>query len=149
MKFRTTRLLMLTGATFAIAVANPAAARPQAGTHYNLPSQDLGAALRQVGQIAGVDIMFTPEEVAGITAAPIDDTLTLPEVLDRLLAGTRLTATYATGAVIIRGRSAPAELAAGEIASADIIVTGTHIRHSQPTSDRKRTRLNSRHKSET
>src|SRR3546814_9044204 len=125
---------MRNDSSFAIAVANPAAALPQAGTHYKLPSQELGAALRQVGQIAGVDIMFTPEEVAGITAAPIDDTLTLPEVLDRLLAGTRLTATYANGAVIIRGRSAPAELAAGEIASADIIVTGKHIRHSQPTS---------------
>src|SRR3546814_5997794 len=87
--------------------------------------------------------MFTPEEVAGITAAPIDDTLTLPEVLDRLLAGTRLTATYANGAVIIRGRSAPAELAAGEIASADIIVTGTHIRHSQPRSEEHTSELQS------
>src|SRR3546814_13743371 len=58
----------------------------------------------------------------------------VPGVLERILAETRLTATYANGAVIIRGRSAPAELAAGEIASADIIVTGTHIRHSQPNS---------------
>src|SRR3546814_14706553 len=70
MKFRTTRLLMLTGATFAIAVANPAAARPQAGTHYNLPSQDLGAALRQVGQIAGVDIMLRPRKWPGAAPRP-------------------------------------------------------------------------------
>src|SRR3546814_11671742 len=97
MKFRTTRLLMLTGATFAIAVANPATARPQAGTHYTLPSQDLGAALRQVGQIAGVDIMFTPEAVAGSTAAPIDDNLTIPSGQDRLFGGPSANGTAATG----------------------------------------------------
>lgn len=51
---------LLTGMT--VAWAMPAAAAP--GHAFNVPEQDLGAALRMLGRQAGVDILFQPQTVA-------------------------------------------------------------------------------------
>lgn len=125
-----TRLMTLAGAACVIGVCTPAAARPQTSAHYDLPSQNLGAALRQVGQIAGVEIMFTPGDVARITAQSVRGNFTVAEALDRLLDGTGLTASYSNGAVVIRGRSSPPRMDVTDSAdtNVDIVVTGTRIR---------------------
>jgi outer membrane receptor protein involved in Fe transport len=115
----------LAGATFIMAVASPAAAA-QARIHYDMPSQELGTALRRLGQISGVEIMFTPADVAGRVAPRLEGDFTLNEALDQILVGAGLTAQISEGTVIIRGRS---EAAAPDAAAiSDIVVTGTHIR---------------------
>lgn len=126
-------LLNSVAAAVCVVVVNSPAAAAETRTRYEIPSQDLGTALRRVGQIAGVEIMFTPSDVAGLIAPQLDGEFTLNEALDRLLAGTDLTAQVSAGTVIIRGRAQPAGVPAGEIATPEIVVTGTHIRGALPS----------------
>ena len=124
------RLMMMAGAASVLAYGAPAAAQPQANMHYDMQSQDLGAALRKVGRIAGVEVLFVPGDVLGITAPALQGDLTLRQALDRLLSKTGLVASYAKGAVIIRGRSSGPQSDAADAAEpdTDIVVTGSRIR---------------------
>lgn len=114
----------LAGAACVMMVNSPAAAA-ETRIHYNIPSQDLGTALRHVGQIAGVEIMFAPADVEGFVAPRLDGDFTVDEALHLLLARTGLTAQVSEGTVIIRGRR---QAAAPDVAAtADIVVTGSRI----------------------
>ncbi|MBP2278721.1 TonB-dependent receptor [Sphingomonas sp. PL20] len=114
--------------TALLAIATPAMARAPVIAHYDLPAQDLGSSLRDIGRIAHVEIMFSPTDVAGLSAPAIRGDLTIAEAINRLLGATGLVATYANGSVIIRGR-----LAAAGTEATDIIVTGSRIRGAPPT----------------
>jgi len=123
-------LTSLSGAVCVMTITSPAAATAETRTHYDMPSQDLGTALRRVGQLAGVEIMFTPADVSGLIAPRLNGDFTLDEVLNQLLAGTGLAAQVSEGTVIIRGRSQAA--APSTAASTDIVVTGSRINGAPP-----------------
>lgn len=126
-------LASLMGATCLVMVASPASAA-QARIHYDIPSQALDTALRRLGEVSGVEIMFTPAAVADRVAPQLEGDFTLNEALDRVLAGTGLTAQISQGTVIIRGRSEPprTEVTKAAESSSDILVTGSRIRGRAP-----------------
>ncbi|WP_332794424.1 TonB-dependent receptor [Sphingomonas sp. RB3P16] len=78
--------------------------------------------------------MFSPSDVAGFRVPAIRGDLTVNDAISRLLGATGLTATFTNGAVIIRGRSAVPAATDAANDQTDIVVTGTHIRHSEPSS---------------
>lgn len=121
-------VMILAGAAFAMTAATPSAARTERIAHYDLPAQDLGVALRRVGQVAHVDILFSPGDVAGLTAPALRGDMTVTEAIDRLLSATSLSAKYANGSIVVRKRPEAAEMTSQN----DIVVTGSRIRGAPP-----------------
>lgn len=103
---------------------------------YDLPAQDLGSALRTVGRQSGTEIIFEPETVEGKVAPALAGSMGVEEAVEHLLRGSGLIARFKDGAIIIRGRSDEAVAASTSVDVVDtqIVVTGTHIRGSEPAS---------------
>ena len=113
----------------------PAAAWGQTGQTYqfDMPSQDLGDALRTVAARAGLELYAQSEEVNGKAAPELHEVLTVREAVARLIKGTDLVARFDSGAIIIRGRPAVDASQISSLKNDDIVVTGTRIRKSEPT----------------
>lgn len=69
-------------------------------TSFDLPTQPLADALRTVGDLTNHNILFDPKLVRGLRAPALKATLTLEDVLNRLLQGTGLTAKVLDGDTI-------------------------------------------------
>ncbi len=122
------RAACLAGAAIFIAkTATPAAAQAEAGLQYDLPEQPLGERLLTVARLAGREVIFDSEAVAGHRAPPLRGRFTFDEAVRASLTGTGLGAELRGSALLIR--SAP-QAAAGAQPAADstITVTGTRIR---------------------
>jgi iron complex outermembrane recepter protein len=65
-----------------LVVAGPA--HSQVRYEFDQPSQPLGAAIRAIGDKAGVNVLFDPTLTAGKTAQPLRGTFTAEEALNRL-----------------------------------------------------------------
>jgi outer membrane receptor protein involved in Fe transport len=113
----------------------PVAAQPVQRRDYHLETQDLGVALRAVGRAANREIIFETDVVQGKRAPALEGSYTTKEAVDVLLRGTDLVAVERRGAILIRERfrETSAELSSNED-SADIVVTGSHIRGAPSTS---------------
>ncbi|WP_051586813.1 TonB-dependent receptor [Novosphingobium resinovorum] len=111
----------------------PSQAWAQDGQSYpfDMPSQDLGDALRSVAARAGWELYALTDDVNGKAAPALRGSLTAREAIERLLQGTKLEARFDKGAVIIRGRR-EASLADNLSQEPEIVVTGTHIRNAPP-----------------
>ena len=111
----------------------PSQAWAQDGQSYpfDMPSQDLGDALRSVAARAGWELYAQTDDVNGKAAPALRGSLTAREAIERLLQGTNLEARFDKGAVIIRGRS-EAPIADTHSPEADIVVTGSLIRGVPP-----------------
>jgi outer membrane receptor protein involved in Fe transport len=120
--------LLAATASIAILMATPVCAAPEQSREYHIAAQDLGAALRALGQASGGEILFAADTVAGKRSAALDGSYTLKGAVDELLSGSGLIATERNGSILIRGRSSPPEGAAEETADSDIVVTGTRLR---------------------
>jgi iron complex outermembrane recepter protein len=71
--------------------------------HFDIPEKTLSQALRDFGRVAGQEIVFTEDLVAGLNSAPLRGDFTADGALELLLRGTRLTAEHSgSGAVMIR-----------------------------------------------
>jgi sulfur carrier protein ThiS len=130
------RALLAAAVIVAVPMATPASAAAEQRREYRLEEQDLGAALRALGQVSGEEIYFATEAVAGRRSAPLNGTYTLKEAIDLLLRGSDLVAVERNGSILIRqrlrqtsslGDDAPRE-------SDQILVTGTRIRGAPATS---------------
>ncbi|MCW4463332.1 TonB-dependent receptor [Sphingomonas sp. BT-65] len=104
------------------ALAVPAQARPvvaQQSIEFNIPAQDLGAALNELGRQAAITIAFPSEAVAGRRSAPLRGRFTAADAARRLVAGTGLRVTErGGGALVLLRNAAPARTAAANGASA-------------------------------
>lgn len=107
---------------------------PPAAIHYDLPSQSLADALHQVARQSGAQIMFSPDQVAGLSAPRLVGDFDAQEAVERLIAGAGLVAEQSGGTIVIRGRSGPprAGVASTAEAQSDIVVTGSRIRGAGP-----------------
>ncbi|MBT2188319.1 TonB-dependent receptor [Sphingobium nicotianae] len=126
----------LLGATIlasSLVLVSPADAQEMAAAgrqmvDFNIPAQDLGAALNELGRQAGVNIAFPVETVAGRTSARLRGKFTPAEAARRLAAGTglRVTETGRGALVLVRNeRSSDATQDDGGTPSGDeIVVTG-------------------------
>jgi iron complex outermembrane recepter protein len=116
-------------ATTALWVGGPLAYGDTAPTYlFDQPAEDLGTALRAIAAQTGRELYASAKAVNGRTAPPLHGTMSVEAAVAHLLAGTRLTATYDNGAIVIRGRGDAPDSAAPEPPSPDIVVTGSHIR---------------------
>lgn len=127
---------LLAGAALLL-LPTPTLAQPQAVGRYSfdLPAQDLGEALRAAAVRAGWEVYAPAAAVNGRQAPPLHGTMSFPEAIRALLAGTDLTAHFAGQTVTIRARQSSATPAdAGQDPSnqstppSQIVVTGTRIR---------------------
>jgi len=79
-------------ATADSSVRSPDAANPM---KFDIPAQPLAAALQAFAQVTGQSVFFDGQLAAGLESAAVQGDLAPREALQRLLAGTRLTARYA------------------------------------------------------
>lgn len=119
-------------ASAAATMAPAAWAQEGQAYQFDMPSQDLGDALRSVAARAGWELYAQSDDVNGKAAPAVRGSLTAREAIERLLQGTRLEARFDKGAVIIRGRAEAAAPTNASSNSDDIVVTGTRIRRSEP-----------------
>lgn len=125
---------MLGASTVALTSGPVLAQEVPAVRSYNLPAQDLGTALRAVGRISGTEIIFQPEAVDGRSAPALNGTMSVAQAVEHLLQGSGLVAIDKGGAIIVRGRADETGAASVEADAPQIVVTGTHIRGSEPAS---------------
>ena len=132
---KTTRIAgaLLVGAALWIVPAAASAQQLQIYS-FDMSAQDLGDALRAVAARAGWELYAAAEDVNGVQAPPLNGNLTARQAIEQLLRGTNLTARFSDGAVIIRVRSKFASATEDLAESDEIVVTGTHIPRSEPTS---------------
>lgn len=131
---------MLASGTAAIAIPVPSAqAQADAGQQsFNIPAQDLAAALQRYSQITGRDVIASGSLTAGKRSARVAARVTPDVALSRLLSGTGLVAELVDGAFVIRSGNGDApETGSTEGSERDggeaIIVTGSRIRGAGPT----------------
>jgi hypothetical protein len=98
---------------------------------YDMPSQALGAALRQVTVVSGRPVVAATDLVAGRQAPALKGRFSAEDAVAELLHGSGLRAVPVAGALVVERDPAPAGSAdAG--APDDILVTGSRIRGHGP-----------------
>ena len=97
---------------------------------YDMPAQDLGSALRQVGALSGHSVVVATDLVAGLQAPALKGRYTVDDAVAALLRGTRLRAVAVNGALVIE-RDPGGDSAAADVPG-EILVTGTRIRGKAP-----------------
>lgn len=97
-------------------------ARPARATRvFNLPAQPLADALRQLGSVAGINVVFDPQAIGPRPARAVKGTLTAAEALQRLLRGTGFAATFTSpDTAVVKPAPAAAPAAAGAGGGAQI-----------------------------
>lgn len=116
------RSTLLAGCTLAMLPVFPATATPgHVPAHgaqapddafsVNVPAQSLSGALRALSRQTGLEIVFTPALVEGRRSPGINGHMTARAALDRLLAGSGLSARFDDGAAVLV-RAAPVATAA-------------------------------------
>ncbi len=109
-KSRRSLALQTCAAAAFLAVATPAAVYAQAATYsFNIPAQDLGAALRAFAKASGQQIVFDGAVVGGKTSKSLNGVYTGDEGLRTLLAGSGLAARRGSLGVLMIVPAAPAE----------------------------------------
>lgn len=138
-KFRSERLGCASVAAILAALAAPSAVLAQAATYnFDIPSQDLGAALRAFAREAHQQISFNGAAVSGKQSPALNGAYSADDALRQLLSGSGLNYRLAPSGVWIVGPSGAAGGAveaavpppAGESTATveAVVVTGTNIR---------------------
>jgi len=113
----------------ALIMMAPHAAMAQTGTlrTYNIPEQDLAAALKAFAAASGREVVASSEIIAGKRSGAAVGPLSSEQAVEHILAGTGLSYRVVEGAFVIR----PMRVAGAEEAPAgehQIVVTGSRIR---------------------
>jgi iron complex outermembrane receptor protein len=132
---RLRRILFAGCATLALsAVVHPAFAQDESRA-YSIPSEDLGAALRDFGLKSGKDVVFDAALVQGKKSPKVEAKLSDEDALSQLLVGSglRFAKTSSGSFVIEAGGSKNVQAASNEAAGTGaritetVVVTGTHL----------------------
>jgi len=117
-----------------VSALNPsvAIAPPVSGQDFHLPVQSLDKTLLAIGKSTNTDILFRPQDVAGLTAPALTGHYSAIQAVRLVTAGTGLAVDPKDGSIYIRGRSDGS--AASQEAATDIVVTGSRIRSVRPAS---------------
>lgn len=109
-----------------------ALAEQQQRQSYDMPAQDLGAALRSAATMSDIELYASSRDLEGKTAPPLRGELTPREAIDALLKDSGLAARFEAGAVII-SKSALAPSRSDDLSQEEpIIVTGSRIAGAAP-----------------
>lgn len=104
-----------------------------APVRFDIPSQDLGSALREFGRASKQQIIFDELAVRGKTSPAIGGMLSIDAVLAKLLQDTGLHAVRKDSGVIVIEADSPASVPAGAkppstaVLIDEVIVTGSHL----------------------
>ena len=120
-------LMGLSGVAAAIICMQPVAAGAQDLTYrFDIPEQDLGAALRAFARASHLQITFAGEAVQGKRAPALKGAYSATAALDALLAGSGLTYERGrSGVYVIRPSGTTVANNGAEAAPGDIVVTAT------------------------
>lgn len=118
--------------------ASPAAAQSGQQVEYALPAQPLARSLRAVSVRSSTNIIAPSELVGSRRAPPLRGRYSPRQAVELLLQGSGLRVTTVGDALVISAQTAQnggqTEVAAEPVESQDIVVTGTNLRGTQPTS---------------
>ena len=111
-------------------IARPSAAQDgpalaQSAITFDIPAQDLNAALLALANRAGLQIFYDVQRVRGLRSAPLAGNFTPEQALGQLLAGTGITFRF-TGPNTV-SLEAPAPAATGAIQLDPVKVQGQHV----------------------
>lgn len=125
-------VLALAGTAMVLTMPVAMAQQAEGAREYDVPSQDLGRALRQVAQQSGTPVIAPTDLVDGIRAPALKGRYLPDEAVGQLLRGSHLRV-VTVGSTLVVQRDDPGHAgnqnAEGE---GDILVTGTRIRGSAP-----------------
>lgn len=94
--------VMAFASSAAVALVGSAAwAQAPARAQFDIPAQDLGAALRSLGVQAGREVLFDPALVDGLRAPAVRGDMTVSAAVDQLLVGQRLRSRESGRTIII------------------------------------------------
>eukprot|EP00456_Euglypha_rotunda_P054014 TRINITY_DN4365_c0_g1_i7.p1 TRINITY_DN4365_c0_g1~~TRINITY_DN4365_c0_g1_i7.p1 ORF type:complete len:545 (+),score=55.64 TRINITY_DN4365_c0_g1_i7:78-1712(+) len=105
----------------------PLGAQTHSLVAFDIPAQPLDGALRAISRAAGVQILFSATDVAGISAPAVHGEMEPTEALSLLIDGQGLTLEFADGAYLVKRRVPPAQSGGARDNSAPIVVTGSRI----------------------
>ena len=103
-------------------------AEAAAAAIYNLPAQDLGAALAAVRRMSGKNIVFDRETVEGRKAPPLVGSFTPEDAVHRLIEGADLSVRVTKSAIVITRASMSSAREQVEVSEPEITVTGSRIK---------------------
>ena len=125
------RIRGLSGLALAIAIATPAMAQDRPADavtrHFTIAPSDLRTAISRFSQATGVQIVASPDVVAGRRTTGVVGDFTTRDALDQMLLGTNLAATFKGGVAIlkpIRAASLHAKPAVVHIAATETAAAG-------------------------
>lgn len=130
MKLGKTAALALAGT--AMILAAPALAQGEAAQQFDLPSQELGASLRQVALQTGTPVIAPTELVSGSRAPALKGQYLPEEALETLLRGTGLHVVRVGETLVVRQGQDRATSDIAPEGRDNIVVTGTQIRGRGP-----------------
>jgi outer membrane receptor protein involved in Fe transport len=108
-------------------IAAPACGQVGDSRNYDLPSEDLGTALRALASQSGQQLVVSTDLVAGMRSPALKGYFSFEEAVATLLRGTGLGAVRVSGVLVVQ-RVAAAE--PGD--QSDVLITGTRIRGKGP-----------------
>ncbi|MFK0311184.1 TonB-dependent siderophore receptor [Pseudomonas sp. NPDC090233] len=117
---------------YGLLLALPVAAQVQAQeTRFDIPAQPLASALQSFGQQAGMQILFNPDDVSGLSSQAVSQRAEPARALAQLLAGTGMSFSLQGNPPVIllrKGNSNDLELAPTNVSGASLGDTteGTH-----------------------
>ncbi len=117
--------------TAMVLVAPAALAQTDGARDYDVPSQDLGAALRAVAQQSGTQVFASTDLVEGLRAPALKGRYRPEEAIRELLRGTRLRA-VPVGQTLVIQNDIQGEAADRTGSDGEVLITGTRIRGSGP-----------------
>lgn len=123
--------LALAGTAMVI-VAPVAFAQADNAREFDIPSQDLGAALRAIVQQSGTQVIAPTELVAGHQAPALKGKFRPEDAVSLLLRGSRLRAVFVGNTLVVQRDDTGQEGNAPPEGEGEILVTGTRIRGSGP-----------------
>ncbi|MFA6114157.1 MAG: TonB-dependent receptor [Sphingomonas sp.] len=125
------KYLAATACTSVMLVAAPlAAAQANDARDYDLPAQELGAALRQVAAVSGRQVIVATELVTDLRAPALKGRFSAEDAVEQVLRGSGLRAVLVGGALVVQRDRVVGS--SGDTPDGDILVTGTRIRGKGP-----------------
>ncbi len=118
--------------TAMVLVAPAAMAQASEARDYDLPSQPLGDALRQVALQSGRQVIVASELVDGLRAPALKGRYDVDTALEMLLRGTGLNAVRVGSTLVVQRVPAGGSADGADAGSSEILVTGTRIRGRGP-----------------
>ncbi|WP_278986072.1 TonB-dependent receptor [Sphingobium yanoikuyae] len=128
------KIALLTSAALWMGAVSSQASAQETPKTYDLPEQDLAAALRSVARSSDYQLVADAKSLKGARAPSLAGAYTVEEAVAALLAPSGLTAEVRDRTITLRGREAPSREEVTGATDIQLLVTGSRIRGVTSTS---------------